>query len=550
MYTREQMSGDKYTCQYTAGSVTSPMSNSITLHVLDPPLAPKISLRTSLNSEPGERWYIPDEYVTVICTSPKLNMNGVRYYINGKVTHTANVNRRETAYQMLVSGRELSVRCMYWRIEHGRQIDSLMSDPVTLKIADPPPSPSISLRPSRLEYTRDESIDVICIPPQSYPVRGIRYYKETSEIYSINMPQIQTSFPVPRNAAGDYTCGYWIESGGNKILSFSSDIVTVRRTDHPPSPSISLRPLRLEYTRDESIDVICTPPQSYPVRGIRYYKDTSEIYSINLSQIQTSYPVPRNASGDYTCGYWIESGGNEILSYSSAIVTVRRTGFTTPLSSVLITRVMEAHTSKASSVSVTTAPPQSTPGIQPGASPEDPSISMTTAHPQSTPVTQSSVSPAGIYGIIGGTILLLICVAVLLRTHACHREKKHRYKPKHLWANHHSTDMENEIAGKNTALLDQDTNDKLHIYCEVEITLDPLASKKPASSPKPKPAVVPTIPPPPAMPPILLPPQSDALLKSKVAHVKTSKLQAQHSDALLDSTVMKMNPLYGDFSSK
>ncbi|KAE8633784.1 hypothetical protein XENTR_v10002091 [Xenopus tropicalis] len=455
MYTREQMSGDKYTCQYTAGSVTSPMSNSITLHVLDPPLAPKISLRTSLNSEPGERWYIPDEYVTVICTSPKLNMNGVRYYINGKVTHTANVNRRETAYQMLVSGRELSVRCMYWRIEHGRQIDSLMSDPVTLKIAD-----------------------------------------------------------------------------------------------HPPSPSISLRPLRLEYTRDESIDVICTPPQSYPVRGIRYYKDTSEIYSINLSQIQTSYPVPRNASGDYTCGYWIESGGNEILSYSSAIVTVRRTGFTTPLSSVLITRVMEAHTSKASSVSVTTAPPQSTPGIQPGASPEDPSISMTTAHPQSTPVTQSSVSPAGIYGIIGGTILLLICVAVLLRTHACHREKKHRYKPKHLWANHHSTDMENEIAGKNTALLDQDTNDKLHIYCEVEITLDPLASKKPASSPKPKPAVVPTIPPPPAMPPILLPPQSDALLKSKVAHVKTSKLQAQHSDALLDSTVMKMNPLYGDFSSK
>uniref|UniRef100_A0A803KGA2 Ig-like domain-containing protein n=1 Tax=Xenopus tropicalis TaxID=8364 RepID=A0A803KGA2_XENTR len=346
MYTREQMSGDKYTCQYTAGSVTSPMSNSITLHVLDPPLAPKISLRTSLNSEPGERWYIPDEYVTVICTSPKLNMNGVRYYINGKVTHTANVNRRETAYQMLVSGRELSVRCMYWRIEHGRQIDSLMSDPVTLKIADPPPSPSISLRPSRLEYTRDESIDVICIPPQSYPVRGIRYYKETSEIYSINMPQIQTSFPVPRNAAGDYTCGYWIESGGNKILSFSSDIVTVRRTDHPPSPSISLRPLRLEYTRDESIDVICTPPQSYPVRGIRYYKDTSEIYSINLSQIQTSYPVPRNASGDYTCGYWIESGGNEILSYSSAIVTVRRTGFTTPLSSVLITRVMEAHTSK------------------------------------------------------------------------------------------------------------------------------------------------------------------------------------------------------------
>eukprot|EP00079_Xenopus_tropicalis_P032732 XP_017946503.1 PREDICTED: uncharacterized protein LOC100495012 [Xenopus tropicalis] len=285
----------------------------------------------------------------------------------------------------------------------------------------------------------------------------------------------------------------------------------------PAGPLIAVSTILPEIVKASSVSVTTAPPLLQSTPGIQPGA-SPEDPSISMTTAHPQSPVTKSS-----------------VSPAGPLIAV---------STIL------PETVTASSVSVTTAPPQSTPGIQPGASPEDPSISMTTAHPQSTPVTKSSVSPAGIYGIIGGTILLLICVVVLLRTHACHRGKKHRYKPKHLWANHHSTDMENEIAGKTTALLDQDTNDKLHIYCEVEITLDPLTSKKPASSPKPKPAVVPTIPPPSAMPPILLPPQSDALLKSKVAHVKTGKLQAQHADALLDSTVMKMNPLYGDFSSK
>ncbi|OCU01526.1 hypothetical protein XELAEV_18007317mg [Xenopus laevis] len=251
---------------------------------------------------------------------------------------------------------------------------------------------------------------------------------------------------------------------------------------------------------DEPIIVMCTPPQSYTVKGIRYYKEEKEIYVTNAPQ--TSYRVPRNASGNYTCGYWIEIEGRQILSYLSQNINVRRivpaSGFSTslnpaqfvesdisqssacstpagPLIATLTTSGVLPPSFTAPSTSRTTARLQSTPGTQSTATSQAPSTFRTTSHPQSTTGTQSSASPKG---------------------------KKHHDKPKpnQFWTNNNSTGMESEISGKNSALLvmpalDQDTNDKLHVYCEIEITSNPLAHKKPTSSPKPKPAMPPTIPP-------------------------------------------------------
>ncbi|XP_041440809.1 uncharacterized protein LOC121400927 [Xenopus laevis] len=361
IHSLQEMATGKYTCQYTDGIFTTPMSNSIILYVIDRPLAPKIFLRPSLNTGSGERWYIQGETVTVICTSPELNMKGVQYYINGEVIHTANATGREATYQMLISSRKLSVTCMYWRMELGRQIESLMSDPVTLKIMDYPPSPSISRRPSHSVYTMDEPIIVMCTPPQSYTVKGIRYYKEEKEIYVTNAPQ--TSYRVPRNASGNYTCGYWIEIEGRQILSYLSQNINVRRIVPASGFSTSLNPAQFVES-DISQSSACSTPAG-PL----------------IATLTTSGVLPPS--------------------------------FTAP------------------STSRTTARLQSTPGTQSTATSQAPSTFRTTSHPQSTTGTQSSASPKGditiplwSYGIGGGLILILICVVILLRTHACCRVDK------------------------------------------------------------------------------------------------------------------------------
>ncbi|OCT98059.1 uncharacterized protein LOC121399457 [Xenopus laevis] len=555
IYSVPNMSGDKYTCQYKTWSFTSPMSNSITLFVLDPPLAPIISLNPPLNTGSGDR-YIWGESVSVKCTSPQLNMKGAQYYIDGKVTHTVNVTGREATYKMLVSGRKLSVTCKYWRTEYERQIESLMSDPVTLKITEPPPSASISLRPSRSVYTRDESIDLICTPPKSYPVRGILYYKDGKEIYSVNLPHIQSSYSVPRNAAGNYVCGYWIETEGRKILSYGSDHVTIRRTDFTSTLSSTLITKEMEAPTTKGL--------STPLASVLITRGKESHTSKGLTILPLSSTLITKMMEAPT------SKGLTTLPLSSTMITRMMeaptskgltAGLTTPFSAVLITRVMEAPTSKVK-----------TPVMEAHTS-KVPDYAISTSLNSNQPLGPDIFTPSAgftpadiepkqlwIYGITGGAIMILTCVVVviLLKAQVCSRGKKHRNKSNHVWTNNNSTDMETEISGNNKALLvmpalDQDTNDKLHIYCEIDVT--PLASNKPKSSPKPKPAIPPTIPPP-----------FDALLHSqlqkmnpiyqcstleeiatpqqKSSNINIAKQRAPLSDALLDSTVMKTNPLY------
>ncbi|XP_075425265.1 uncharacterized protein LOC142465180 isoform X2 [Ascaphus truei] len=150
--------------------------------------------------------------------------------------------------------------CEYW----DSRSTSPRSNLISILVTDYPPSPSISLSPSRSVYIRGESVTVTCSFPGGSAVTGIRFYREGKEIPREKTPGRGATYVIStsaQEAAGRYTCGYWVETYGRRILSFLSNEVMIRISESITATSFS-RTSQLPTT-DNEVQPKSTSPVTY-----------------------------------------------------------------------------------------------------------------------------------------------------------------------------------------------------------------------------------------------------------------------------------------------
>ncbi|XP_040177093.1 uncharacterized protein LOC120909364 [Rana temporaria] len=95
------------------------------------------------------------------------------------------------------------------------------------------------------------------------------------------------------------------------------------RIETPQAPSIRLTPSYTVYTKEESFNLTCSPPIGKPAKGIQIYQENKKIHEGDpLHSDYTISASSENASGKYTCKYWVEINGRNISSSESDYVTV------------------------------------------------------------------------------------------------------------------------------------------------------------------------------------------------------------------------------------
>ncbi|CAH2294656.1 immunoglobulin superfamily member 1-like [Pelobates cultripes] len=219
--------------------------------------------------------------------------------------------------------------CAYWVEILGREVSSVHSNTVLIEMEEHPESPTLYVHGQQSEYVRGQSITLVCsVPYIRRIVKGFRYFKDGNEV-THKIPNTETLYVismVTQEDAGEYNCDYTIEKSGREILSFRSNTVIIKLSEHPESPTLYVYGQQSEYVRGQSITLVCSVPYIRQiVKGFRYFKDGNEV-THKIPNTETLYVISRvtqEDAGEYNCDYTVEKSGREILSFPSNTVIIK-----------------------------------------------------------------------------------------------------------------------------------------------------------------------------------------------------------------------------------
>ncbi|CAM2102840.1 unnamed protein product [Caretta caretta] len=233
---RTAMTGNAgtYFCAYwiirSGQAILSRKSDSVSIIVTAPPLAPRLSLHPKLPV------YLPGEKVTLTCSVPHgKEVAGFRFH-----QHRGDQTPEELPAASGGPGMELmaqmgndgSYTCQYWRREAGQEIPVLSMDPPSGVVSEGLP------------------LLITCMAPGDLSERRFHFYKDRTEIVPRDLgSELSTmesstdfmtlSFPQAGPVTtGKFTCGYEENVRGRWILSPSSQVVNVTmKGEDAPSPT-------------------------------------------------------------------------------------------------------------------------------------------------------------------------------------------------------------------------------------------------------------------------------------------------------------------------
>ncbi|XP_034642692.1 immunoglobulin superfamily member 1-like [Trachemys scripta elegans] len=233
-----------YCCAYwiirSEQAIMSGKSESISIIVTAPPLAPKLSLHPKLPV------YLPGEKVTLNCSAPRgEEVAGFRFHLHRgdktpeELLAASGGAQMELTVQM---GNDGFYTCQYWRWEAGQEIVSENSISITVPVSDPLPQPVLSVYPSSGAVSEGLPLIITCMAPGDLGVWRFHFYKDRTEIIprdegseistmesvsrSINVSVLSIPRTGPNNTV-EFTCGYEKNMSGRWIQSPRSRAVNV-----------------------------------------------------------------------------------------------------------------------------------------------------------------------------------------------------------------------------------------------------------------------------------------------------------------------------------
>ncbi|XP_074838319.1 uncharacterized protein LOC142004599 [Carettochelys insculpta] len=200
----------------------------------------------TLSQNPRDREFLPGDLFTLTCSLPWVSWaSGYRFY--QKRPTGAVVLRGEAAQRWLELTAEKetagSYTCAYWRRGvYGEILSSMNSSSITIRVADAPSPPALSVGPLSRAVSEGLPLLITCTATGKVSERRFHFYKDGSELLpweagsEMNTTAFSTSamnisvLRIPRawtNHTGEFTCGYEDNVNGRWIPSPRSQAVNV-----------------------------------------------------------------------------------------------------------------------------------------------------------------------------------------------------------------------------------------------------------------------------------------------------------------------------------
>ncbi|XP_034642689.1 immunoglobulin superfamily member 1-like [Trachemys scripta elegans] len=307
---RTAMTGNAgaYSCAYwiirSEQVILSGKSESVSITVTAPPLAPKLSLHPKLPV------YLPGEKVTLNCSAPRgQEVAGFRFHLHRGNQTPEKLPAASGGAQMELTaqrGNDGSYTCQYWRWEARQEIASENSNRITVPVSDPPGKPSVSLSPDYSAYVAGDRVEINCSAPSGASPVKYRLYENGKPLGSLlgNTSSWQKDLQATgtRNATRSFACTYVELIQGRKVPSYASDPVSISVFPALAAPSLQLIPPLLLYVTGETVTAECVVPAGpYILRAHLVLRDGETL----REQLGPQFPlnVTPSDSGTYQCRY-------------------------------------------------------------------------------------------------------------------------------------------------------------------------------------------------------------------------------------------------------
>nr|XP_008113558.1 PREDICTED: uncharacterized protein LOC100562370 isoform X1 [Anolis carolinensis] len=129
--------------------------------------------------------------------------------------------------------------------------------------------PKITVKPQYPEYFEGEKVKFRCSGLKNRTVEEYRFFHNDGQQIHRMPPdpyrEGSMAFNVQLTSTGNYTCDYWMKKDGTRVISASSDTISLHVTAAPVFPSLSLKPL------GDWVNLECTvPPEAKDVKEFQY----------------------------------------------------------------------------------------------------------------------------------------------------------------------------------------------------------------------------------------------------------------------------------------
>nr|XP_021156320.1 alpha-1B-glycoprotein-like isoform X1 [Columba livia] len=196
-------------------------------------------------------------------------------------------------------------------------------------LLDPPPPPTITVTPEKLEYIVGDTISLCCSAPPATKekIQGFHFLGTSGWAVDarVRTKSYVYTFTItgPRDS-GAHTCTYSVLTPTRHYLrSRESKPIVISVRDLPPPPTLTLTPAGGVTMEGRPLIFLCHAPAGEAPRRFHFYKDEVEVTEgTQLTSGETEAQLKVAAagmglSGNVTCGYEEETEGRWVPSYPS-----------------------------------------------------------------------------------------------------------------------------------------------------------------------------------------------------------------------------------------
>ncbi|NXU27958.1 FCRL5 protein, partial [Thalassarche chlororhynchos] len=196
-----------------------------------------------------------------------------------------------------------------------------------------PPPPNITVTPEKMEYLIGDAVSIRCTAPWlKEKIQGFQFSGTSG--WAVEVRTVRRSHVYRFNITGPkdgglHACTYTIINQFRQLTrSQESKSIIISVKDHPPRPTLALKPSTGVTIEGQPLVFLCTAPAGEAERRFHFYKEEVEVISgaeLTLGATEAQLRLvesSQNHTGNFTCGYEEKTEGRWIPSYLSQALEV------------------------------------------------------------------------------------------------------------------------------------------------------------------------------------------------------------------------------------
>ncbi|XP_054035574.1 uncharacterized protein LOC128899875 [Dryobates pubescens] len=198
--------------------------------------------------------------------------------------------------------------------------------------SDLPPPPTITVMPLKTQYLLGDTISIQCSAPWTQEkLQGFQF--SGSRGWAMEVRTSKRSYSHHFNITGPkdggpQACCYVIKRPRGPLCSQESKAIIINVKDHPPQPTLTLKPSSGLTIEGQPLVFFCTAPEGIKEPRFYIYKENLKLLegiNVTVEATKAQFLVgeaKQNHTGNFSCGYEEMTEGRWIPSYLSQVLEV------------------------------------------------------------------------------------------------------------------------------------------------------------------------------------------------------------------------------------